>query len=112
MSGEQSADLPAGFDAMDAGERTRYYEASSRYVAACHGLQTGVLWEHSRGSDDGTPKHLRVGVNSAMVQIEALTTLLIERGAFSLVEYVEAQADAMEREVRRYEKRNPGMTFL
>ncbi len=76
-----------------------------RYMAAAHAMQSGVATEHERGSDDGTPKHLRVGVNSAQVSVAALTKLLIEKGLFTLDEYVKAQADEMEAEQARYEQR-------
>jgi hypothetical protein len=61
-------------------------------------------------SDAHTPKHLRVGVNSAFIANAALTRLLIEKGVFTMEEYVRAQADEMEREVQRYELRS-GMKF-
>lgn len=76
-----------------------------RYLAACHAMQSGVAAEHERGSDDGTPKHLRVGVNAAAVSVAALANLLISKGVFTLDEYVKAQADEMEAEKARYEER-------
>ena len=76
-----------------------------RYDAACHAMQSGVAAEHGRGSNDGSPKHLRVGINSAFVGNAAIARLLIEKGVFTLAEYTAAQADEMEREVRRYEER-------
>lgn len=76
----------------------------ARYVAATHAMQTGVAIEHERGSKDGTPKHLRVGVNSTKVDHSALVKLLIERGLFTEDEYVAALADAMEAEKARYEE--------
>jgi hypothetical protein len=77
----------------------------ARYQAAAHAMQSGVLAEHQLGSKDGTPKHLRVGVNSAQVSIAALAGLLIQKGVFTLDEYERANADEMEIEKRRYEER-------
>ena len=76
-----------------------------RYMQAAHAMQTGVATEQGRGSDDGSPKHLRVGVNATKVEIGALVGLLIERGLFTRESYVRALADAMEAEVREYEGR-------
>lgn len=80
-------------------------EDQARYEGAAHAMQTGVQWELSHG--DGrtfNAKHTRVGINSAHVSVEALATLLIEKGVFTLEEYTKASADAMEREVARYEE--------
>jgi len=80
---------------------------NERYAAACHAMQTGVKYEMALGSPDTTPKHLRVGVNSAMVNDAAITKLLIEKGLFTMEEYAKAVADEMELEVQRYEDRAP-----
>lgn len=76
-----------------------------RYLQAAHAMQTGVALEHARGSDDATPKHLRVGINSALVNDAALVRLLIDKGVLTLAEYERAVADQMEREVADYEAR-------
>jgi hypothetical protein len=76
-----------------------------RYHAALHAVQSGVAAEHSHGSRDGTPKQLRVGVNSALVNDAALASLLIGKGVITLDEYEAAIADEMEVEQRRYEER-------
>ena len=51
------------------------------------------------------PKHLRVGVNSAMCDHAALVRVLIAKGILTEDEYLEAVADEMEREQKRYEER-------
>jgi len=82
-----------------------------RYLDACHGMQTGVKYEMESDALRGvehhstTPKHLRVGVNSAMVSHAALVKLLVEYGIFTEDDYVKSQADAMEAEVALYEER-------
>lgn len=73
-----------------------------RYHAAMHGMQTGVAVDQSNGSTDGTPKHLRVGINSALVDSAALATLLMAKGLFTIDEYHAALADAAEAERDRY----------
>lgn len=53
----------------------------------------------------GTPKHLRVGVNAAMVGHGGLVVLLIAKGVFTEEEYLKAIADKMEAEQATYEER-------
>lgn len=69
-------------------------------------MQSGVAFEMSAGvSVETSPKHLRVGVNSAMVDAGAVATLLIAKGIFTHEEYVKAIADQMEIEAESYRKR-------
>lgn len=76
-----------------------------RYEAACHAMQSGVAATMDiQGRDPGTePKHLRVGINSSMVEHSALVRLLMSKGIISNDEYLKALADGMEEEVKRYE---------
>lgn len=77
--------------------------ADERYAAACHAMQSGVAMEMSHRPQPTEPKHLRVGVNSALVETGALAKILIDAGIISEEQYREALADAMEREQARYE---------
>ena len=83
-------------------DQERIDTAAQRYNAAAHAMQSGVAAENGR---DQEPKHLRVGVNSALVDSSSLAKLLIDKGVITPVEYHEAIADGMEAEVRRYEER-------
>lgn len=74
----------------------------NRYDAALHAMQSGVAAEMGKPCE---PKHLRVGVNSALVGNAAIARLLIEKGVITLDEYVAAEADEMERERDRYAER-------
>ena len=76
---------------------------AERYEAAAHAVQTGVAYDLERDPSSGTPKHLRVGVNLAMVNDAALTRLLVEKGIITESEYAKAVADETEREAARYE---------
>lgn len=83
-------------------------EAISRYDAAAHAMQSGVKYDieitPADGNTEGTsPKHLRTGVNSALVDSAALAKLLIDKGVFTELEHMTALADMMEAEQRRYE---------
>lgn len=71
-----------------------------RYAAAMHKVQTGIGFIGGKALE---PKHLRVGINSAHITHDALATLLIERGVFTLEEYEAAVADAAEREAAHYQ---------
>lgn len=79
-------------------------EDHQRYLAAAHAMQSGVAARMEIDPKDTTPKHLRVGVNSAMAEHNALAKLLIDKGIIGEAEYVAAQADAMEREKALYER--------
>lgn len=80
-------------------------EDKQRYLAAAHGMQTGVAAMMYKDPAETQPKHLRVGVNSAMSNISALAELLIDKGVITHDEYIAAVADAMERERDAYEER-------
>ena len=76
-----------------------------RYAAAAHAMQSGVAMEMDYRSQPTELKHLRVGVNAAMVDHCGLVKLLIAKGVITEAEYLEAIADAMEAEKARYELR-------
>ena len=76
-----------------------------RYLAAAHGMQTGVAYELEKDPSSATPKHLRVGINSAMVEFGALVKLLVDKGIITEAEFMRELADAMERERDAFEKR-------
>jgi hypothetical protein len=81
-------------------ERQQYTE---RYAAAAHAMQTGVATEMEFDKQATTPKHLRVGVNSAMADHAGLAALLIRKGIITEDEYLVAITEQMETEKRRYE---------
>lgn len=68
-----------------------------------HGVQSGVAAKMELDPTETTPKHLRVGVNSAMVQHAALVRLLMSKGIVTEAEYWADQADAADEERERYE---------
>lgn len=80
-------------------------EANQRYLRAAHAMQTGVKFTMENDPADTTAKHLRVGVNSALVEHGALVRMLIKKGLFSEQEYMVALADAMEEEAKKYRDR-------
>jgi hypothetical protein len=84
---------------------TTHDTPQDRYAAAAHAMQSGVAAEMGHDPGPTEPKHLRVGVNSALVDSSALAELLIAKGVITEDEYLEAIATGMEREARAYEQR-------
>lgn len=86
-----------------------------RYLAAAHAMQTGVAYDMEQNGDGGagaTPKHLRVGVNSGMVNAAAMAKLMIAKGLITEAELHKALADEMEAELARYQAKMPkGVTL-
>ena len=80
----------------------------ARYINAMHAVQTGVATMMQIDTSATEPKHLRVGVNSAMIETATLTRLLIKKGIITELEHVSALADAAEEEVKRYEDKVRG----
>lgn len=77
-------------------------EARARYEQACHTMQSGVAMVMNWKPEETRPKHLRVGVNSALVSLRAMCDVLMAKGVLTEQEYTVALADAMEREVATY----------
>lgn len=81
----------------------RAEQARLRWERATHAMQTGVATEMELGMPSATePKHLRVGVNTALCDHGGLVRLLIVKGVITEEEYLEAIADEMEKEAARY----------
>lgn len=78
--------------------------AEARYRAAAHAMQSGVAMTMNIKPSATQPKHLRTGVNSAMVETSTIVLLLIEKGIITEQEWRSALADAMEREKALYEQ--------
>lgn len=102
-----------------------------RYEAAMHAVQSGIAhlirivqWPHvthrvpvdevgeffesngtTRVPKECTLKHLRTGINSAMVDTAALTSLLIDKGVITEEEFFTSLVKAAERERGLYEQR-------
>lgn len=78
-------------------------EFYAEYMAACHAMQSGVAMKMHSDPNETEPKHLRVGVNAAMVEFGALTKLLFDKGVITELEFAEYLAQAMRDEVSKYE---------
>ena len=78
---------------------------NARYRAALHAVQTGVRTLIEMGDTLATPKHLRVGLDSAQVNDAALVRLLVRKGIITDREYLEAIVAQAEEEKASYEAR-------
>lgn len=88
---------------MEVPKFTEFQQAEwDRYTAAAHAMQSGVAGKMSVQVGETSGKHLRVGINAAMVHEAALAKLLIAKGIITMDEHLTALADEMERERDRY----------
>jgi hypothetical protein len=87
-------------------------EQNNTINSLLHAIQTGVAYEHGLGSKDQEPKHLRVGINSALVSVAAVTKLLVDRQIIVEKDYWTYYIDQLEDELARYQSRAPAnVTF-
>lgn len=87
-----------------------------KYTKLLHAMQTGVgfLMERtaSHVSGECSPKHLRVGVNAALIDSGALASLLLKKGIFTEDEYFESLAEYAQGDVDSYTKKLEELTGL
>lgn len=69
-----------------------------------HAIQSGVAATMDYKPTETEPKHLRVGINNALISNGALLNLLISKGFFTELEWETAYNEALKREVDDYEK--------
>lgn len=73
------------------------------YAKKAHAIQTGVEILQASGSNDGSPKHLRVGVNLALRDLGTLSYLLIEKGIITEEELQAKLLAGLDAEIASYE---------
>lgn len=71
-------------------------KTAERYERAAHRVQTAIAFNPDMPADQY--KDLRTGIDLRASDAAGLATLLIEKGVFTLEEYMTAIADAAERE--------------
>jgi hypothetical protein len=99
------------FDGLSIIDQERLTKSIERYNAALHAVQSGVALEIERRPNGAhSPKHLRTGVNSAMIQNGALVRLMVDKGVITWPEWFDRLALEAEREQKAYEDRN-GVKF-
>lgn len=83
-------------------ERDAAQDAEIRVLA--HAIQTGVAYVMGWDSKETDAKHLRVGINMALVANAGLAELLIALRVCTMGEIKDYQIAALKREVESYEK--------
>lgn len=79
-------------------------ELIDQYFKAVHAVQSGIAAKMNIDPKDIKPKHLRTGINMAMVQDAALVALLIEKGIITHKEYYTSLLKWAQKEQRDYEE--------
>jgi len=77
---------------------------AAEYAGLLHAVQSGVAACIGAGiADDVSPKHLRVGVNSALIDVAAMAELLTEKNVITRLDYFRALVRVAKREREAYE---------
>ena len=76
------------------------------YETLVHAIQTGVKYkmEIEGPGAETSPKHLRTGLNAAMVEHGALVKLLVDKGLIAQEKYERELLEFMRREKEDYER--------
>ena len=85
-------------------DKRRIEEATKRYRAAAHAVQSGIASRMEIDLAIVSPKHMRVSIDLRAADQAGLATLLMEKGIFTAAEYHEAMAKAAEDEQKRVEE--------
>lgn len=72
------------------------------YTDLSHAMQSGVAFLQNYEAAQTSPKHLRVGVNCAMVEHSALCELLIDKGVMTPTEMFTYMIRKMHAEIDSY----------
>jgi len=92
-------------------EEERKDAAYRRYGKAMHAVQSGVAFMIENGDGkEVEPKHLRVGVASALNANGAIVKLLMRKGLISEAEYAEMLAEYAEKDQASYERAAAALT--
>lgn len=91
---------------MSSADEEAFAKLMQRVHHRLHAMQTGVSVDHQTqpSSQEAHNKHLRVGVNNALLETSALVLALERAGILSKVEFAKALEELVEQEVKRYEK--------
>jgi len=86
-------------------------QKNKRYLELAHAIQcaAGFMIEGNY-SNEGTPKHLRTGVNMAMCEHGALVSLLVEKGIITEDEYADKMIEVLEKELQSYKDKAKELT--
>lgn len=79
-------------------------EARARYSRAAHRVQSAIAFTPRNPDPDAEFKHTRVGIDMSKADQGGLARLLIAKGVFTELEYIQAMADGAEREADMQER--------
>lgn len=79
-------------------------QAHERYARAAHRVQTAIAFTPRNPDPDAEFKHTRVGIDMSKADQGGLARLLIQKGIFTELEYIQAMADGAEREAELQER--------
>jgi hypothetical protein len=86
-----------------------YSYRDSEYTKLLHAMQSGVksLMEVEDNKDTGetSPKHLRTGVNSALITSSALVKTLVDKGLITFEEFRDNEIELLQKDVKSYENK-------
>ena len=88
---------------MSADEKLRFEELYQQYMALGHAVQTGIGMRIELDKTFATPKDVRTGLDTSKADMDGLVNLLIQKGVFTDIEYMEAIVASMKREKDRWE---------
>ena len=77
-------------------------EKKTRYQELLHAMQSGVAFWMEYDPVEVAPKHLRVGINSALVSASATALALFRKGVLTEDEYFDALIELTEADVASY----------
>lgn len=80
-------------------------EKQNLYARLLHAMQTGVAFSMDRDDSDCKPKHLRVGINSALIDSSALARLLIKNNIITEDAYWDSLIEVAKEEVESYKRK-------
>ena len=79
-----------------------------KYARLMHAMQTGIAVLMNYNPKETEPKHLRVGVNSALLDSSAVVKLLVSKGIITELEYfrelvalVQADLDSYQEQIQK-----------
>lgn len=88
---------------------THLEELQLEYNKLVHAMQTGVGMLMNYDGTETLPKHLRTGINSALVSNGALVKLLVDKKIITDEEMFQSLVDGLKVEVKDYETK---LSFL
>jgi hypothetical protein len=88
---------------MSDADKKRFDELYDEYVRQGHAVQSGVAMRLQLDPTFATTKDMRTGIDTSKADMGGLVELLIQKGIFTDIEYMEAIVASMRAERERWE---------